>query len=392
MGDRPAGRHLGPTVEGRGRGRRPRHAGGGRRGHTAAQRGRLLGRRAPCWWPPGPGSWPPARGADDRCWPCRLNVRPAPRRAPDRPVSPGCRVWPRRRPGVVDGAAAGGVDAPAGQLPRTRAGADGPGRAPPVGALDGARRLRAIPGGRRGGHGRRGRRRARGPALEARHLGRRVVPADRPPRVPGAPPDVHGHVAANPSPSSPCCPSPRCALDVTGLPVGWSILVVSALTGATAVYGVGLLARRLRGTPAGGRPPSSSPSPPGTFAFSLGYSEGIVVTCVALGPARPPAAPVVAGRPARRRGHRRLAGGAGLRGELRLVRRVGGGEGAPLAPCWPPSRAARVRGLHGLPPGAHGALERLAPDRTGRVEELSVRWSIRSGSSGGSCATRCRPP
>ncbi len=96
-------------------------------------------------------------------------------------------------------------------------------------------------------------------------------------------PMAHGHVTANTTAFFPLFPLAVRALDVTGLPAGWSALVVSAVTGATAVYGVGLLARHLRGDGAGSRAALLFALFPGTFAFSLGYSEGIAITCVSLG-------------------------------------------------------------------------------------------------------------
>ena len=96
-------------------------------------------------------------------------------------------------------------------------------------------------------------------------------------------PMVHGHVAANPIAFFPLFPLVVRAVDVTGLPAGAVALVVSGVTGATAVLGVGLLARRLRGDAAGQRAALLFALFPGTFVFSLAYSEGIVVTCVSLG-------------------------------------------------------------------------------------------------------------
>jgi hypothetical protein len=96
-------------------------------------------------------------------------------------------------------------------------------------------------------------------------------------------PEIGGHVAANPTAFFPVLPLVTRVLDVTGLPAGWSILVVSAVSGATAVYGVGLLARQLAGDAAGKRSALLFAVFPGTFVFSLGYPEGTVITCVSLG-------------------------------------------------------------------------------------------------------------
>jgi len=96
-------------------------------------------------------------------------------------------------------------------------------------------------------------------------------------------PTVAGHVAANPTAFFPLFPLIVRVVSLTGLSAGVAALLVSAATGASAVYAVGLLARRLRGDDAGYRAALLFAVFPGTFAFSLAYSEGIVVTCVALG-------------------------------------------------------------------------------------------------------------
>jgi hypothetical protein len=92
-----------------------------------------------------------------------------------------------------------------------------------------------------------------------------------------------GHVTANPIAFFPLFPLAVRLVDLTGLPAIWSALLVSAVTGATAVYGVGLLARRLRGDAAGARAALLFAVFPATFIFSLAYSEGIVITCVSIG-------------------------------------------------------------------------------------------------------------
>jgi len=96
-------------------------------------------------------------------------------------------------------------------------------------------------------------------------------------------PMVAGHVAANPSAFFPLFPLVVWVVSLTGLSPGAVALVLSAATGATAVYGVGLLARRLGGDDAGRRAALLFAVFPGTFAFSFAYSEGIVITCVSLG-------------------------------------------------------------------------------------------------------------
>jgi hypothetical protein len=96
-------------------------------------------------------------------------------------------------------------------------------------------------------------------------------------------PMVDGHVAANPIAFFPLFPLLVRALDLTGLPAGWSALLLSAVTGASAVLAVGLLARRLAGDRAGQRAALLFAVFPGSFVFSLPYSEGLVITAVALG-------------------------------------------------------------------------------------------------------------
>ena len=68
-----------------------------------------------------------------------------------------------------------------------------------------------------------------------------------------------------------------------GLDAGVAALLLSGVTGLTAVWAVGLLARRLAGDSAGARAALLFAVFPGTFVFSFAYSEGIVVTCVAFG-------------------------------------------------------------------------------------------------------------
>ncbi len=96
-------------------------------------------------------------------------------------------------------------------------------------------------------------------------------------------PTTGGHVAANPTAFFPLFPLIVRGVAVTGLSPGAVALVLSAATGATAVYGVGFLARRLAGDAAGLRAALLFAVFPGTFAFSLAYSEGIVITCASFG-------------------------------------------------------------------------------------------------------------
>ena len=96
-------------------------------------------------------------------------------------------------------------------------------------------------------------------------------------------PMVAGHVAQNPIAFFPLFPLGVRALDGLGLAPGVSALLLSGVTGATAVVAVGFLARRIAGDAAAARAALLFAVFPGTFAFSFAYSEGIVVTCVALG-------------------------------------------------------------------------------------------------------------
>jgi hypothetical protein len=60
-------------------------------------------------------------------------------------------------------------------------------------------------------------------------------------------------------------------------------VAINAFTGLTAVVAVGLVVRRFAGSERAMRATLLFAVFPGTFAFSLIYSEGIVITCVALG-------------------------------------------------------------------------------------------------------------
>jgi hypothetical protein len=96
-------------------------------------------------------------------------------------------------------------------------------------------------------------------------------------------PMSHGHVVANPIAFFPLFPLIVRAGAATGLDAGVAALLLSGLTGLSAVWAVGLVARRLAGDSAGARAALLFAVFPGTFAFSFAYSEGIVVTCVAFG-------------------------------------------------------------------------------------------------------------
>ncbi len=97
-------------------------------------------------------------------------------------------------------------------------------------------------------------------------------------------PMAHGHVTANTTAFFPVFPIAirwlSSATTLSPLAVG---VTVSAVTGLTAVVAVGLLVRRFTGSVPATRATLLFAVFPGTFAFSLVYSEGIVVTCIALG-------------------------------------------------------------------------------------------------------------
>jgi hypothetical protein len=97
-------------------------------------------------------------------------------------------------------------------------------------------------------------------------------------------PMVHGHVAGNTTAFFPVFPlSMRwvsSATSVSPLAVG---VIISGVTGLTAVVAIGVLVRRFAGTEGATRATLLFALFPGTFAFSLAYNEGIVLTCIALG-------------------------------------------------------------------------------------------------------------
>ncbi len=97
-------------------------------------------------------------------------------------------------------------------------------------------------------------------------------------------PMVHGHVAANTAAFFPVFPlAVRWVSSATTLSPLWVGLTISAVTGLTAVVAVGVLVRRFAASDAATRAALLFAIFPGTFAFSLAYSEGIVLTCIALG-------------------------------------------------------------------------------------------------------------
>jgi len=97
-------------------------------------------------------------------------------------------------------------------------------------------------------------------------------------------PMVHGHVAPSTLAFFPVFPlAVRALHDVTGLSPVLLGALVSAVTGLSAVVGVGMVTRRFAGEQKAQRAALLFAVFPGTFVFSLLYSEGIVITCVAFG-------------------------------------------------------------------------------------------------------------
>ena len=103
------------------------------------------------------------------------------------------------------------------------------------------------------------------------------------PGYPAHLPMAGGQVAANPIAFFPLLPLVIRAGTGVGLSAGPWGLLVSGLTGLTAVVAVGRLARRLAGDEAGSRAALLFALCPGAFAFSLLYAEGLLITLVALG-------------------------------------------------------------------------------------------------------------
>jgi len=96
-------------------------------------------------------------------------------------------------------------------------------------------------------------------------------------------PMVDGHVAASPIAFFPLFPLVVRGLATVGVDPGIGALVLSGVTGATAVIAVGFLARRIAGEQRASRAVLLFAVFPGTFAFSFAYSEGMVITCVGFG-------------------------------------------------------------------------------------------------------------
>lgn len=96
-------------------------------------------------------------------------------------------------------------------------------------------------------------------------------------------PMVHGHVGGSTVAFFPLFPLVFSALaHGTGLPMVWAGAVVSGVTGATAVLAVWALVRAYAGTGAADKAALLVSVFPGTFVFSLAYSDGLTITFVAL--------------------------------------------------------------------------------------------------------------
>ncbi len=97
-------------------------------------------------------------------------------------------------------------------------------------------------------------------------------------------PMFHGHVAGNTTAFFPVFPlAIRWVSSATTLsPLGVGVFI-SGVTGLTAVVSIGVLVRRFAGSEGATRATLLFALFPGTFAFSLAYNEGIVLTCIALG-------------------------------------------------------------------------------------------------------------
>jgi hypothetical protein len=97
-------------------------------------------------------------------------------------------------------------------------------------------------------------------------------------------PMVNGHVVGNTSAFFPLYP-----LAIRGLSAATSLspltsgLVISGATGLTAVLGVGMLVRNYADEQRARRAALLFVLFPGTFVFSLAYSEGIAISCLSFG-------------------------------------------------------------------------------------------------------------
>ena len=97
-------------------------------------------------------------------------------------------------------------------------------------------------------------------------------------------PLVHGHVAKNTAAFFPLLPlTIRGVSDVSGLPLLGAGVLVSCVTGLTAMVAVWALVRQYAGARAADRATLLVAVFPATFVFNLVYAEGMTITLVALG-------------------------------------------------------------------------------------------------------------
>jgi hypothetical protein len=97
-------------------------------------------------------------------------------------------------------------------------------------------------------------------------------------------PMVHGHVAGNTLAFFPALPLAMHGLAaLTGMSYYSAGVAISSVTGLTATIGVWMVAREYAGAKAANAATILFAFFPGSFAFSLIYSEGIVITCTAFG-------------------------------------------------------------------------------------------------------------
>jgi hypothetical protein len=97
-------------------------------------------------------------------------------------------------------------------------------------------------------------------------------------------PHTNGHVAGNTIAFFPLFPLLiRWLSHLTGLSLLASGIIVTSVTGLTAMIGVWMLVRHYAGQAAADRATLLVALFPGSFVLSMVYSEGVVITCVAFG-------------------------------------------------------------------------------------------------------------